>query len=230
MSLTFILSDKSSILSSDFNPPIYLDTTKEWVMGMTNFETFNSIPNVTEENNVFKIGQKAIHIPTGSYEIADIAAYINSQLNSITVSIEPNHNTLKTMIRADEVIDFSVKHSIGPLLGFKPLKLKKNERHESDVPINIIKVNSLLITCNITTGNYVNGIPNHVIHQFFPSVPAGFKIIEAPDHVPYLPINVNTITNITLKIVDQDGDLVNFRGETVTIGLHLKSISDGVQV
>jgi hypothetical protein len=37
------------------------------------------------------------------------------------------------------------------------------------------------------------GKPAHIIHQFFPNVPPGFKIVESPEHVIYLPISVNTI-------------------------------------
>lgn len=221
------------MLTADFNPPIYLNSDREWVMALTNFETFNAIPNITEDNNKFTFGKKVITIPTGSYELTDIAKYVNSQLDSSKhefVSIMGNNNTLKTIVKSTAELDFSKATSVGKLLGFKKRVLKPNIIYESDYQTNILKVNSLLIECNITTGNYKNGAPGHVIHQFFPSVPPGYKIIESPDHVTYLPVNVSTISNITLKIVDQDGDLVNFRGETVTIGLHLKGVRNGASL
>jgi hypothetical protein len=50
------------------------------------------------------------------------------------------------------------------------------------------------------------------------------KLVQSPEHVIYLPISLTiTIRNITLKIRDQDGELINFRNETVTVGLHLKT-------
>jgi hypothetical protein len=49
------------------------------------------------------------------------------------------------------------------------------------------------------------------------------SLVESPEHVIYLPISVNTIRNITLKIRVQDGELINFRNETVTVGRHLKT-------
>ncbi|KAF2902775.1 hypothetical protein ILUMI_03403, partial [Ignelater luminosus] len=199
----------TSILTADYNPPIPLGND-EWVMGLTNFEAFNSVPNVTEANNTLKFGNKTISVPTGSYELSDIQQYINSQLNPTSykfVKLTANTNTLKTVIKGTFDIDFNVENSIGGLLGYKRRRLEANVDHESDYPTNILTVNSLLIYCNITTGNYVNGAPGHIIHQFFPSVTPGHKIVESPDH---------------------DGDLVNFRGETVTVGLHLKRVRNGV--
>lgn len=233
MSFTFTFTGVSSELSAEFNPPIYLDPVKDYVMGLTNFECFNSIPNVTSSNNQLKFADGFIALPEGSYEISDINKYINSQIDinhHDFLRLKANHNTLKTSIKSNRDIDFNIENSIGPLLGFKKRKLSAGKVHESDYTAKIIKVNSLLIDCNITIGSYTNGTAAHTIYQFFPSVPPGYKIIESPLHVTYLPISVPTISKITLKILDQDGDLVNFRGETVTIGLHLKSVNNGVQI
>lgn len=51
--------------------------------------------------------------------------------------------------------------------------------------------------------------------NFFPQVEPGYKITEVPKSVLYLPINIRTIYNITVKIHDQEGRLVNFRGEEI---------------
>lgn len=225
MSYTFTFTDKSSVLTSRFNPPIHLDNPQlQYGLALTSFDTFNSIPNITHTNNLFHFGSKIIIIPTGSYEITDLNRAITAQLDKDEhVSITANNNTLKTHIKTSEAIDFTKSNSVGPLLGFTIKRvLDKNQRHESDEPCNILTVNSLLINCNVTTGSYKNGTTAHTIYQFFPSVPPGFKIIERPLHLTYLPISVKTLTEITLHICDQDGKIVNFRGETVTIGLHLK--------
>ena len=55
-------------------------------------------------------------------------------------------------------------------------------------------------------------------------VEPGYKINEVPSDVIYLPINTRIINNISVNIIDQDGKLINFRGETITIRLHLKKI------
>lgn len=133
-----------------------------------------------------------------------------------------NKNTLKCEIFCSQPIDFSRKCSIGSLLGFSKRKLAANTFHESDVPANIIRVNAVRIECNIITGAYVNNQPVHTIHEFYPAVSPGFKIVEVPRNVIYLPVTVKSIHSLSLKIVDQDNRLVNFRGETITIRIHIK--------
>ena len=83
----------------------------------------------------------------------------------------------------------------------------------------------LRVECNITRGAYINNKKVHTIHEFFPAVPPGFKIIEIPSKVIYQPLGVRSIHHIQLKIVDEYGDLVNFRGETITVRLHIKSVN-----
>lgn len=89
--------------------------------------------------------------------------------------------------------------------------LEPNILHKSDLPVAILKVNTLQIQCNITTGAYMNQHEVHTIHEFFPVVPPGYKIVEIPAHVIYLPITVKSIHNSQLRIVDQDCEIVNFR-------------------
>ena len=90
--------------------------------------------------------------------------------------------------------------------------------------MSIIRVNSLRVECNVTTGAYINDRKVQTIHEFFPTVPPGYKIVEVLSDVIYLPVAVKTIDQIQLRIVDQDGNLVNFRVETITLRLHIKSL------
>lgn len=76
--------------------------------------------------------------------------------------------------------------------------------------------------CNLIKGSYLNEQPSHTIHEFSPIVPPGYKIIEAPHNVIYFPVTVKSIHNISLSIIDQKNRLINFRGETITLRLHIK--------
>lgn len=224
-SLTLSLTGTSSTLEVQYFPPIELSPHKNYVLGLVELLTFNSIPNIESGNNKFYVGEEEITLPTGSYEINDIESYLREVLASkeINISIKPNNNTLRSVIKCDRAINFTREDSIGKLLGFAPRILAANTTHSSDRPVSILKVNALRVECNITSGAYINGQRVHTIHEFFPAVPPGYKIIEVPSQVIYLPVVVKNIDHLQLRIVDQDGNLINFREEIITVRLHLKS-------
>ncbi|XP_024945231.1 uncharacterized protein LOC112495015 isoform X1 [Cephus cinctus] len=225
-SFTLTLSGTSSVLEAGYFPPIELSPYKNYALGLIELLTFNSIPNVDTDHNKLYVGDEVITIPTGSYEIEDIENYVHSALTdkSIVIQIKPNNNTLCSEIKCKRDVDFRPNDSIGRLLSFTQGVLKANKLHTSDVPVAILKVNALRVECNVTTGAYINERKVHTIHEFFPVVPPGYKIIEVPSHVIYLPIATKTIDHLQLRIVDQDGDLVNFQGEVITIRLHVRSM------
>ena len=224
--LTITLSGKSSILEAYFYPAIELSEKKNYVLGLVELLTFNSIPNIDERNKFYIKGEDPITIPVGSFEIDSIEEYLKKELETkeITLELKANNNTLHSEINCSREIDFEPSDSIGYMLGFAPKPLAANTTHISVFPVRILKINSLRVECNITTGAYMNGQKVHTIHEFFPAVSPGFKIIEIPSQVIYLPLTTKTIDNIQIRIVDQDGALVNFRGEVITIRLHIKSV------
>jgi len=226
-SLSLTLSGTSSILEAQYFPVIELSPQAEYILGLVEFLSFNSIPNTDKHNRNLYVGRRVYKIPTGSYELEDINNYLESELkkDDIVFKLSPNNKTLRCTISCSEEINVEPEDSIGSLLGFSRRVLRPNTVHTSDKPIAILKINSLRIECNITTGAYINGKKSHSIHEFFPRVPPGYKIIEVPSPVIYLPINVHSIQSIQLRIVDQDGKIVNFRGETITIRLHIKRVS-----
>lgn len=225
--LTLSLSSTSSILEAQFFPPIELSPSKNYVLGLVELLTFNTIPNIDEKNKFYILEEEEpIQIPPGSYELDDIEKILKKRLSAknIDFRLKANNNTLRSSIKCSHRIDFRPSDSLGYLLGFTPRILEADTFHTSDLPVKILKINSLRVECNITTGAYSNGEKVHTIHEFFPAVPPGFKIIEVPRQVIYLPVTVKSINSIQLRIVDQDGNLVNFRKEVITIRLHLKSV------
>jgi hypothetical protein len=66
MSLTFTLSDKSSVLTVDYFSPIDL-SDGDYKLGLTTLKTYNTIPNVTLANDKFYFddNDKEITIPKG---------------------------------------------------------------------------------------------------------------------------------------------------------------------
>lgn len=273
-SITLTLTGNTSQLQADYFPSIDLNDGN-YVCGLIDFQTFNSIPNVDESNNLFYIDYEdfenkqfddnefnievieintkrsdkkqnekkdpiirrnkrtvktrpvlsCIRIPTGSYEVEDLSRYLKKSLlgKDISLELEANKNTLQCEILCSQHVDFSKPNTIGPLLGFRNNDiLTKNQVHVSPLPADILKINVIRVECNIVTGSFLNNKPSHTIHEFSPRVPPGYKIIEVPQNVIYFPVTVKNIHTISLSVIDQNNHHINFRGETITIRLHIK--------
>lgn len=141
-----------------------------------------------------------------------------------TFKLKVHYNTFKCEIQSNKEIDFERPGTIASLLGFKNRKLAPNIHHFSDVPIKISKINSICVDCGIVRNSFFNGKAVHILHMLYPNVAPGYKIVEKPSTIIYLPITTRYIDEIELKIVDQSGGLVNFKGELITIRLHLKKL------
>lgn len=226
MSITLTVNGNSSILVANYFPPIEL--TQDYVCGLISFDSYHTIPNVDKENNLFHIGKMAVEIPIGTYEMDDIVEIITNKyepLNQGFIDIKANPNTFRTEIMSSrEEVNFNKERSIGPLLGFSKRVLEPGIIHYSDNPVDVTRVNTISVECNIINGSYINEANVHTIHQFSLRVSPGYKISEIPFNVIYLPLNTRQVSTLVLKVVDQTGKLINFRGEDISIRLHLKPI------
>lgn len=211
-------------------PPFDMSSAEEWEMGFVDLMTYNSIPNVEENiNNKIYFGDgTTVALPTGSYEIEDINNFIAAELSrknsDIVFKLKANNNTLQSEIKTTAEVNFDHSDTLAPLLGFnKGDKLTPNTYHQSPKQVAIIKVDIIRITCNIVRGSYRDGIEGHVLHEFYPSVGPGFKIIEKNISVKYLPINKQShLSEFYIRLEDQNGDLVNFRGENINLRVDIR--------
>jgi len=139
------------------------------------------------------------------------------------VTISANTNTLKVVLilENDYHVDFRPEHSICGVLGFNN-KVYTNDYQESENAINILSI--ILVNIDIISGSYVNGQKYPTIYPFFPDVSHGYKIIETPANLVYLPITLDTIYSLQTKLTDQNGNLLNLRGENITIRFHVREI------
>ena len=75
---------------------------------------------------------------------------------------------------------------------------------------------------DIISGSYVNGTTQPTIYSFFPNVSPGYKIVEKPINLSYLPVIMDTISSIETTITDQTGKRLNLRGEYITMRLEIR--------
>lgn len=226
MSQTFSLTGVGNELSRNYFPPIELNSKYRYTLGLVGFYGCNSIRNIFPGNNKIYYNDKEVIIPSGAYEVEEINKYIQSVVcnnnNRVDFVLKANNNTLKCELKSIYNIDFTKPDSIGRMLGFSPRILEANQTHTSNLDVQIIKATNIHVECNITGGAHRNSSLSHIIYAFGISVEPGYRLDEKPSPVTYLPVIVNQIDNITLRLVDQNGELVDFGNEQVTITLELK--------
>ena len=94
--------------------------------------------------------------------------------------------------------------------------------HESENVVDILSINSILFNIDIILGSFINGTTKNTIYSFFPKVSPGYKIIESPVNLVYLPLTLDTIDSLNVSITDQDNHLLNLRNEKITIRFHIR--------
>ena len=238
-SFQIILSSDKTNFNTRFNPKLELDEKKKYEIALVNLETYYSFPNIDETNNTFVYSPdngnswEKIKIPEGSYEIDDINDAIQHEMKKRThyddinedyyINIAPNTNTLKSVLILEKgyQVDFNHQNSLAKVLGFTGAKYTEGF-HESENVVDILRINSILVNIDIISGSYVNGTTKSTIYSFFPDVSPGYKIIESPVNLVYLPITLNTIDSLNVMITDQDYHLLNLRNEKLTIRFHIR--------
>lgn len=246
-SITLTLNGQESHLHAQYFPPIDI-SDGEYVCGLVDFQTFNSIPNVDETNNKFRfdfiiqekkinnlpvpnnflVTTKVIEIPTGTYELDQIAEFLKKKMAryELELNLVANKNTNKCELYSSADIDFSEPNSIGSLLGFQSKRYNAKMHHQSETVAQIFHVNIIRVECDIIRGSYINDRPAHTIHEFSLKVPPGYKIIEVPNNVIYFPVTVKSISSVNVICVDQENRVINFQGETITVRIHIKKLNN----
>ena len=235
-------SDKTNFITS-FSPVLELNQNHNYEIALVNLETYYSFPNITDQNNKFRYSLDVgvwndIIIPTGSYELSQLNDEIfrimksrdhyDKHDNKSFISLGANFATLKCIIEISNpqlVINFDTDNSLRNVLGFNKQILRKSY-NESDNPVNILSINSILVECSIIEGSYVNGIHEPILYSFFPKCLPGEKIIETPKNLIYLPLITKTISNIKIQLKDNNDNDLDLRGETITLRLHIRSIRE----
>lgn len=217
MSRTFTLSAKNSELTADFFPPISLQGPYE--IALLAFEAFYSVYNI--QNSMVTVGSQSIEVPAGSYELSQLESFIQKLIRSpgTKIQIQPNLIFHKIELSCNE--DLELPEKMAKRLGFKRTFFPANLKFMSET-VDILPITVINIGVNIAKGIYLNGRQGHTIHTFFPTVPPGYHINETISTPIYYPITQTEIDNITVRIADTNGQLIDFNSEIITVVLHLR--------
>lgn len=139
--------------------------------------------------------KQELRIPPGMYEVSEIAAEVRKTIP--TFKITADNRTMMCILYSDKVFDFTGIDLGSLILGFSG-KSTPFIDYSGTTKANINHVNVIRIDCNIASGSYLNGKVTHTIHEFYPTAPAGYKLIEVPRNIIYFPINVRTLDVVTV--------------------------------
>ena len=186
---TYIMSGMKSDFTTKYSPPISLDESKQYEAALPSIDSFNSIPNITNLNNVLKylkdngVTWVTIQLNTGSYDLSAISNEIQRLMvinrdydpnadNPYYVAITANLSELKSIVHISNDsyrIDFNVPNYIGSVLGITNEKIGMGNNESPNI-VNIIQVNSILVNVDIISGSYVNGSASPTIYSFYPNI------------------------------------------------------------
>jgi hypothetical protein len=245
-STTLISTGNTTDFTTRLSPSIRLDPNKKYEAALLSINLFNTIPNITEENNKFRystdngVTWKIISLNIGAYEIIGINDEIqrqmtingdydsvnNEQYISITTKIAESKCILN-ITNQNYRVDFGIPNSIASTLGFHSVIISQKYNISQEI-VDITKINSVLVNTDIISGSYVNGTQSPAIYAFDPNIVSpGYKINECPNpSLIYYPVNRTDINSIRIWLTDQTNKLINLRGERVTVRLHIREVKD----
>src|SRR5271163_1191837 len=237
-------TDTKSDFTFNLLPPIHLKQDTQYEAALLSINLYNSIPNITDENNKFKYSAdngktwKIITLNGGSYEIQAMNDEIQRAMitngdydidnKEFYITLSADIAELKSMINITNrsyIVDFNIENSIGSTLGFQPVILHIGYNKSQEI-VDITKINLVLVNVDIISGSYVSGHQSPCIYSFDPyKVPPGYKLDDRPNpSLTYYPVNRTSINSLRIWLTDQNNKPVDVRGEKVTVKLQIREM------
>ena len=171
-------------------------------------------------------------VPSGAYNIDDLNLEIKRILRANGddkggETIQANYNTLKSRILLKDgyKVGFKIGGGLKDVLGFKDEVLEENGAHISARQVNITNTHSVLIGCSLISSSYLNASTSEVIYSFSPEKPPGSLLSIKPNQFFYVRMSKREeLSNIIMRVTDQDGRPIDLNGERTTFNLHIKAM------
>ena len=143
-------------------------------------------------------------------------------------TIKPNFSTQGSILEISTqgpVITFITDDSIRDLLGFNKTTIFE-EYNLSQNPVDILSFDKIFIECDIAQRMIFKGKRSRIIHSFSMDVDPGYKYKETFHGGVqwYMMESKDIISSICFKLKNENGNLVSFNGQSVTLRLSIKKI------
>ena len=211
------------------------------------FEIYLRIAVGLEEDNIRLIlkqyNEKFITyaLEPGNYNIDDIhqAVYslddhkgnlqieydeINKKVKLILTSFANSFGTL----RFDNKSFFHTLLVFDPYWDYKPTNAIHADfpgvyTNDNDI-LNLNTINKIHLKCDCIDGSIQDGVRQPILFSFVLDKPCGYKIFCQPETIHYKKINKSVLNTITFYLEDDNNEVVDFNGETLTFTLQMIKI------
>ena len=161
----FVITSTSSNIQLNLPNTLELPKNGKYKLGLKYFSVYNSIRNITENNNDFRFSTdggtnyQTVQIPPGSYEIASLNDYISTFVGEGNIEFKPNIslNRVELLLKNNRRVDFSINGSFQAILGFNQQIYTQTTLAQNRANIQN-DINVLNIQCDIISGGYFNTV------------------------------------------------------------------------
>ena len=154
-----------------FNPPIHFE--REWIIGLTSLEIYNSIFNIREENIKFELYRDS----SNKFGFLELKDELEEILNISHITQEHLEDEKKDLVLLMNLLNCQLKRKIVMvilLLGYDRSQFRDFESYlrivvaldEEDVQLILKQYNSHFITYELTPGIYTIQDISDAVHTF----------------------------------------------------------------
>ena len=125
-------------------------------------------------------------------------------------------NRLISLLYKEELTDFCILFISEYILG---VLIRSNSDKILSASRNSVIEGSYQI--NLEQSNQVQ--EGYILYSFAPTAPPGFLIVQEPTNPVYMKCHNDLLTRINFRLTDQSNNLIDLRGEVLSVSLFVKS-------
>ena len=239
LSLVSSLADSgsSSDFTTKFDKPLQFPGD-DWEVGLISAEVPNTFYNISAAlgNNKFYYNDGAVDhtltIPDGIWEVDSLNTYIQGAdgINGTDIELTADVPRLRVMLTLANsyTVDFTQADTFRSILGFSSAIVSGNGVHYATSKPDITNGNDhFYITCDLVNSTYsrLGGSAKGILYGFTFTVGAGSAQVVVPSEHVHLKLSKTYFDTVNVKIVNQDGRVVDLNGERVAVNIKVKKIT-----
>ena len=128
-------------------------------------------------------------------------------------------------LRFDKQSFFHTLLKFEPYWDYKPtnaIHADSPDVYTSDTNIlNLNTIDKIHLKCDCIDGSIQNGLGQPILFSFVLDKPSGYKVFSEPETIHYKEINKSVLNTKTFYLEDDNNEVVNSIGETLTFTLQL---------